>query len=379
MNQEAEGSLAKKPLAAPVRVEQLAALYEDPSVLSARWDRLNRDIKNAHRVVLSTHENPDGDGLGSQLGFCEHLKSLDKDCRVINWSPVPLIYRFLDPNSWLEEYDSDRDGDWLKGCDLAIVFDLGDFRRTRGLGEALVALGIPITSIDHHVQSGADEEGTTPFVNLILDGGASSTGALVWEYLKLHRSEPLTPTMATALYTALITDTGSFSYSNTDERAHLMAIDILRTGIEPYEVSKRVFEQRERSQVRLMGALIEGLAFAAGGQVAWCAITQAALTKADATLHDLDGFSDFLRSIKGVEIAALVSEVEPGVTKINLRSKGKVSINDVAHAFGGGGHALASGAIVDRPWRDVADELLARLGAKLGQTNQAEKGEASGG
>ena len=347
--------------------------------MEAAWQALDKAIRAADRILLSTHENPDGDGVGSQLAFYEHFKSLGKECRILNCTEVPTIYEFLDPHGWLEVYDPKRDEAWLAACDLAIVFDLGDFRRLEVVGQDLCRHNVVVAAIDHHPQSDFDGlGGKSPYKYFILDYSAPSTGTLVWQYLKTYRSEPLTLTMAEALYTALVTDTGSFRYNNTDERAHLMAIDMLRVGVKPYNVHRRVYEQRERSQVSLLGVLTHNLQYSGDGRIGWCALTQDMLAGAGATRKDVDGFSDFIRGIKGVEVAVLLTEFEEDKTKVNLRSKGNLAINDVAQKLGGGGHAFASGAFVEQPWREVIEIILPLLEEKVKTINPVGEETISG-
>jgi len=196
-------------------------IHIEPPDIAVTWKNLHLALQNAERVLLSTHENPDGDGIGSQLAFCEHLKGLGKDCRILNCSELPSVYEFLDSHDWMETYDRDRDEAWLSSCDIAIVFDLGDFRRLRTVGEDLLSHEILLASIDHHPQSGFEElGGGLPYTYLLLDYSAPSTGTLVWEYFSNYRKETLSLSMAEALYTALITDTGKalicrvYSYKN---------------------------------------------------------------------------------------------------------------------------------------------------------------------
>jgi phosphoesterase RecJ-like protein len=355
-------------------------IHIEPPEITAAWKSLHGALQKAQRILLSTHENPDGDGIGSQLAFCEHLKSIGKECRILNCSELPSIYEFLDKQSWIELYDHERDVSWLSGCDLALVFDLGDFRRLRAVGEDLLRHTVPLASIDHHPQSGFEELGyKLSYQYLLLDYSAPSTGTLVWEYFSEYREETLTQSMAVDLYTALVTDTGSFRYDNTDERAHLMAIDLIRQGVKPSEVARRVYEQRERSQVRLLGILTDNLHYSNDGRIAWCALTQELLKSAEATRKDIDGFSDFIRTIKGVEVAVLMTELEGGGTKVNFRSKGTVAINDVAGQLGGGGHAFASGALVEEPWQGVIAMILPLLEEKTKGLDRSKEEFIGGG
>ena len=340
--------------------------------LAPVWRQFHEAVEKAGRILLSTHENPDGDGIGSQLAICEHFKRMGKEVRILNGSQIPSVYEFLDPNGWIEIYDRARDVDWLKGCDLAVVFDLGDFRRLLKVGEDLLEHKIELAGIDHHPQMGYTAVSGTPYVFSLIDFSAPSTGTLVWQYLRSFREEKITLSMADALYTALVTDTGSFKYDNTDARAHLMAVDLMRIGVHPYLIHKRVYEQRTYSQVKLLGTLIKHIEYSADGRVAWCVLTEERFKLAQADLEDLEGFSEFIRTIKGVQIAAVISEVSPNKTRVSMRSKGSLPINDVAEKMGGGGHPFAAGISTERPWADVLAELIPLLEAKAADFHQEE-------
>ncbi len=347
---------------------------QSDSDLTAVFQTLHEALTAAGHILLSTHENPDGDGLGSLLAMGEYLKSLGKDCRALITSPIPETYRFLDPHSWVEQFDAQRDEDWLAQCDLALVFDLGDFARLGAVGTALRRHAIPLATIDHHPSREDDIHGEQKqdYSYTMVDRDAPAAGLLVWRFLKIYRPGPLSVSMAQALYTALITDTGSFKYDNTNVQAHQMAIDLLETGLRPYEIHKQLFERRSHTQIRLLGKLMENIKYSDDQSIGWCVLTGEHLEKVGAKWEDIDGFSEFIRSIEGVEIAALLTELTPERTKVSLRSKGRVSINDVAGRLGGGGHAYASGIILDKPWRQVLELLLPLLEAKLADFRESE-------
>ena len=337
--------------------------------LTEVFQDLHTALSDAQRILLSTHENPDGDGLGSLLAMCEHLKSLGKDCRALISSKAPVTLQFMDPEGWLEEFDPQGDEEWLAGCDLGVVLDLGNYQRLGSLGLAVQRLAIPIAVIDHHPPEEYKREREKPsFKYTLVDREAPAAGSLVWRYLKTYRQEPMTLTMATALYAALITDTGSFKYNNTNVDAHRMAIDLLEAGIRPYDIHKLVFERRTLAQARLLGMLIDNMEFTEDQRIGWCVITRQRLEQAGAQLEDIDGFSEFIRTIKGIEVAVLLTELAPGSTKVSLRSKGRVVINDVAQQLGGGGHAFASGIIMEKPWSETLRQLLPLVEAKVATT-----------
>lgn len=341
--------------------------------LASVWKGFHQATEKANRILLSTHENPDGDGLGSELALCEHFKNLGKEVRILNGSQMPAIYEFLDPNGWVEIYDHERDVEWLKGCDLAIGFDLGDYRRLRRVGEDLLEFKILLAGIDHHPQLGYAAEHGTPYHFSLIDFSSPSTGTLVWQYLRSYRHDNITPTMADALYTALVTDTGSFKYDNTDARAHFMAVDLMKVGVRPYYIHKRVYEQVTHPQVSLLGMMIRNIEFSDNGHIGWCVLTQERFKKANAGLDDVEGFSEFIRTIKGVQISAVITEVEPNKTRVSMRSKGTIPINDVAQKMGGGGHAFAAGISNDRPWKEVLADLLPLLEAKDAEFNDEDE------
>jgi len=332
--------------------------------LAPIWVKFHEAVKRANRIVLSTHENPDGDGIGSQLAICEQFKGMGKEVRILNGSQIPTVYEFLDPHKWIEVYDHDRDVEWLQGCDLAVAFDLGDFRRLLKVGEDLLEHNIVVAGIDHHPQMGFAAVNGSPYHIELIDFTAPSTGTLVWQYLRAFREEKITRHMADALYTALVTDTGSFKYDNTDTRAHLMAVDLMEVGVHPYLIHKQVYEQRTHSQVKLLGTLLNHIDYSDDGRVAWCVLTQERFQLAAADLKDVEGFSEFIRTIKGVQISAVIIEVEPDKTRVSMRSKGSVAINDVAEKMGGGGHAFAAGISAEKPWAEVLAELIPLLEAK---------------
>ena len=305
------------------------------------WQQINEMIIVSERILLTTHENPDGDGLGSASAMYYHLQEVGKECRIINCSDLPVEYDFLNQNKIFELYDVKEHDEWLEKCDLAIIFDVGDFKRVRGIKDAINRNEIKTINIDHHPHS--DDH---PFTLNVVDTNAAATGAMVFDYLKMVRKKPITKKMCDGLYTAIMTDTGSFRYSNTDAKCHEIAIECLKAGVETSRIYQRVYETKPQGGVRLLARVIDNITFDSGGELAWFSIDQKMLDAADASSKDVDGFTDFVRSIKGVEVAVMVFQNGTNSCRINFRSKGKYAINDVAKYFGGGGHRFAAGAIV---------------------------------
>ena len=301
--------------------------------------KLKELIDNSKRIVLSTHVNPDGDGLGSELGFYYLLKDLNKDVRIINTSSMSKRYHFMDPDGVVETYQEDF-SNWIKGADLAIIFDIGDYNRLIDVGKHLFRDNQKMINIDHHVVTTDD-----PFDLAIVDVKACSTGYMVWKYYEfLGKNEsPLDLITAKALYSALLNDTGSFRYSNISPEAHLMAAHLLESGVEPNPIYQNIYENRSKDQIALLSSMISNIKYEFDGKLGCCNVTEEMLKICNGDREKTDGFSEFIRAIDGVEVAFVAVEHSDDI-KISFRSRGKYTVNDVAGLFGGGGHKFASGA-----------------------------------
>ncbi|NOZ07821.1 MAG: bifunctional oligoribonuclease/PAP phosphatase NrnA [FCB group bacterium] len=331
-----------------------------PQKSTIGWAGLTKLIREAHKIVLTTHIHPDGDGLGCEVALYHHLKSMGKECRILNISPVPHQYDFLNDGGIIE-YFTEKDRPWVAEADLGVILDVGDANRIGNFSADLLSNAVTV-SIDHH-----PVKPEQPFTYLINDLQAPATGTLLWEYLRQVNEEPRLPTgIADALYTALVTDTGSFRYSNTNERAHAMAIDLIRSGTVPHRIHRHIYENRRMPEVRLLGEVIQHLKFACDGRVAHFRITAETLAKCSAIPGDVDGFTDYARSIEGVEVSFMLLEVSPVMTRLNFRSMGNITVNDVAKHYGGGGHKFAAGATIGHKSLDeIEAEVIGLLTQKL--------------
>ena len=307
------------------------------------WGKVDEVISKANKIFLTTHENPDGDGLGSEVAFYHHLTETGKEVKIINCSPTPGIYDYLNSDSCIETFNELVHLEWIKKADLAIVFDVGDFKRVREIKSLINEYDIPVMNIDHHPHP--DNHG---FSYNIVDTKSAATGCMVRSYLKEARSKPLTRQICDGIYTAVMTDTGCFKYSNTDTYCHSIAIECLEKGVDSNFIYQKIYENSSKTRIHLLGEMISNIRYALDGQFAWSIVTNDIIKKHQASKDDLDGFSDFIRSIKGVEVAFVIYEVSKDICRINFRSKGKFTVNNIAKSFGGGGHAFASGAVVNK-------------------------------
>ena len=306
------------------------------------WNQINNYISEAKTILLTMHENPDGDGLGSATAMYHYLKEVDKDCRIIQVSKLPLEYHYLNDGDIIETFDLDRHGKWIAELDLVIIFDVGDFKRIRGIKDQIEHHNIATLNIDHH-----PHPEDHPFTHNVVDLQAASTGDMVYDYIKTVRDGNITKAMAEGIYTAVMTDTGCFRYSNTDTHCHTIAIECIEVGVDTTSLYQRIYESSSHARVALLGKILRDIHYELDGEFAWFVINQKMMDDAKATNADVEGFSDFVRTIRGVEVAMMVLENDGGSCRLNFRSKGKYIINGVASELGGGGHKFAAGAIVN--------------------------------
>ncbi len=208
-------------------------------------------------------------------------------------------------------------------------------------------------NIDHHPHP--DEH---PFTHNVVDLSAAATGCMVYDYLQIARTDPIPKKSFEGIYTAVMTDTGCFRYSNTDKKCYEIAIQCVESGVETHTIYQSVYENSTKSRMRLMGELLTNLHYELDGNLAWFIITQEMMDLAHASKADVEGFTDMVRTIRGVEVALMIFEQNVESCRINFRSKGKFIVNDIAKSLGGGGHALAAGAVVSGSLVDVKEKTV---------------------
>jgi len=315
------------------------------------WNQVKRIIDTFENFVLTTHVNPDGDGLGSEIALAEYLKSIGKHVTIINKSPIAYNYLFLDPFHEILVYDPHQHQSLLEAAEAFFILDISDWERLREVGQFIQASPKPKICIDHH-------NCPYQFTDIdIIDASVSSTGELVYELL-LELKAPFNKRMAEAIYTCILTDTGSFRFSNTTPRAHHIVAELIQKGVNSREIYQNVYEQNSPSKMKLLGLILQNLNFECSDRLVWFNVTQQMLAQTRAASWDTEGFADFPRSIQGVEISLMFIELERSKTKVSFRSKGKIPLNSVAMKLGGGGHEFASGALLQYPLKDCNKIVL---------------------
>ena len=304
------------------------------------------------RVCITTHVNPDGDGLGSEVGLLHLLRARGIDAVVTNPTPTPGRFDFL----FEDLPGADRTGEAIKElrrADLIVVLDIADLGRLGMLSDTVRDRGVPVACVDHHVS-----EGMLPAGPRYLDSGAAATGELIAEIAESN-GWPLTEAAARGLYVAILTDTGGFRFSNTRPRTLRVAADLLEAGVDPEEIYLEVYARAPEGRPRLFAEALQTLVVEPEFGLAWVTVPPGAIERLKVSSDDLDGVVEFPRSIEGVRMALLFREVSQGRVKVSLRSVGKVDVAAFAKQFGGGGHTKASGLALTGSLAQVQAVVLA--------------------
>jgi phosphoesterase RecJ-like protein len=311
-----------------------------------------------HRFLLTTHLNPDGDGLGSELAVAQWLRGMGKTARALNDSLVPAAYLFLTREETFEAFEPALAERRFGECDAVIVLDTSNRQRVGRLAPFLDRFPLPIAVVDHHVSHAGFGK-----VNVI-EPEASSTGEIVYDLIR-ESGATITPGMAEALYVALMTDTGSFRYSNTDSHAHRMAADLLSHGLDPQKIHAQVHSHASAGRLRFFGEVLSKLELLENGRLVVMEASPEQFQVHGLSGSDTEGLVDMPRSIAGVDVVALFSEVEPGKVKVSLRSTGRIAIDQVCARLGGGGHPHAAGVLLRGTRAEARARVLPDLAQRL--------------
>lgn len=314
-------------------------------------------------AVLSTHINADGDGCGSESALARLLAQRGMTVRIVNPTPWPDLFRFLLGD---DVQDATMQGaEALLGADLLVIVDINDVTRLGALAEEVRGLAVPHLVIDHHVP-GREAAGDVVYA----DTSACATGELIYDLARALDLQ-ITPEIARGIYTAILTDTGGFRFSNTSPRAHLIAADLMMRGVDPEEMYRRVYASSPVGRVRLLAEVLQSLGVDETLGLAWLSMRAGALGEYGVKQEDLDGIVEHARSIAGTKLALFFRDLGHHKVKVSFRSTGAFDANAFARRFGGGGHARASGALVAGTLAEVRARVLAEARAELGSLGKA--------
>jgi bifunctional oligoribonuclease and PAP phosphatase NrnA len=317
------------------------------------WSSAIELIDSAKNILLTTHLNSDGDGLGTQVAFAHALIARNKNVIIANPTEIPDVYKFLFEDLDCPVYSSPEEAEKnLKGTiDLGIIMDVSTMKR---IGEiAAIISGCPLGFLvfDHHISNDMDS------VNCHTFPGISSTGEVLYEFFKAACFK-LDEKIAQALYVSLTTDTGGFIFPATTANTLDIAANLVRLGADPPLIHERVYQSYPVARYQLMGRFLNGMESMAAGQLIVFELTREMLSHTKSKMEHAEGFSNLGLDIQGCRISMLFSEVDENLTKVSLRCKAPYDVNAIAALVGGGGHILAAGARVRKPLQEVKNLLV---------------------
>jgi phosphoesterase RecJ-like protein len=329
-------------------------MTETSAIPAIRDAILSRD-----RFLISSHARPDGDSIGSQLAMAYALEALGKQVRIVNRDAAPEHY-FDFPGVRQIEIAERVDGE----RDAEIIMECSDLGRTgvSGLGRAFVI------NIDHHV-------GNTNFGDVNwFDGTASACGELVLELIDAL-GVPLTYEIATHIYLAILTDTGSFHHSSITPRTFQMCRRCTEAGVNPAAMARRVFDSNSFGKLKLIGALLDNMKLEDEGRLAVLCLTQGMLDSSESTLNDTEGIINLPLTAREIQAVVFFKALDPGEVRVSMRSKYDVDVRAVATKYGGGGHKNAAGFNARGRIEDIRPQVIDLLLKEIARAAQAREVE----
>jgi bifunctional oligoribonuclease and PAP phosphatase NrnA len=305
-----------------------------------------KTINEGERFLVASHEGPDGDALASTLALTLALRELGKEVVAYNRDGLPAAFDFLPGADTL--VDSLAPDDHF---DAGFVLDAGELRRA---GLELREHCTALVNIDHHPYS--ENFGAIYYV----DTEACATGALVYRILTAA-GWPISRDVAACIYAAIISDTGSFRYSNSNPEAFRIAGEMIALGVSPWDIATGLYENQDPRRLQLLARALATLSVSSCGRFASLAVTNEMYAATGTNAEHTDGFVNYPRSIRNVEVAIFFRQVGATAFKVGFRSKGQVDVGALSRELGGGGHHNAAGALVEGALEEVRKIVFSRL------------------
>lgn len=315
-------------------------------------ERITNQLLSSNHILLASHTNPDGDAVGSTIALGILLSKIDKNITLYNESSIPAVYRFLPRVDMIKKSINPDDV-----FDTAIILDCGDLQRIGTMASKVN--NIPaIINIDHHISNNR-------FGNFqLIDASASSTAEIIYRLIK-KMGIAIDEATATSIYTGILTDTGSFRFSNTNQAAFAICQEMVEKGVNPSNVAQNVYGRYSLGRIKLLNLALDSIEIFHNGELSIMTITQEMLSKTGTRAEDIDGLINYARRIEDVKIAALIHEKQNGrhhlkdsdQFHISLRSDGSVDVAAIAASFGGGGHKTAAGFDVQSGLAEIKSDI----------------------
>ncbi len=313
-------------------------------------EQLINQLNKSRTVLVASHVNPDGDAVGALLALGLALKSMNKGVCVYNQNAIPAVYRFLPSVSTIGQTVA-----MPLEYDAIVVLDCGSIERLGAISPDVRKTSM-IINIDHHMTN-------TRFGHIhLIDPNACATAEIVYRVIKAL-SVKIDRAMAMAIYTGILTDTGSFRFSNTNQAAFAICAEMIERGANPYEVAQYVYGHYSLGRIKLLNLALDSLEISPKGNVSIMSLTQDMMDNTGTQDEDIDGIINYARRIEDVKIAALIHETagygrDRRQYHVSLRSDGSVNVAHIASFFGGGGHANAAGFSAEATLPELKDKIV---------------------
>ena len=327
---------------------------------SMNVDNIVKKIRAAKNLILSTHRQCDGDGLGAILAIYHALKKVGMNVRVICVDEVPRKYNFLESEKYLEVYEDDKDIN-IEPTDLVMIFDTNDRRLVEPLYTRLEEVSKEILFVDHHPIL---NEGPEPTPGSFIDTTAASTGEIAYFIIKslgIRFDEKI----ARALYTSLAFDTQIFRYVKNSPNTHLICAELLAFERHSEEIHRSLFANYTRKKITYLGKVLSEVEYLADDRIALLSLTKKDLDDHELDMDDSRDVIDMIMNVNSVEASALIREESPGVYRMSLRSKGHVEVLSIAEHFGDGGHLYAAAAETQGDLKSIHESVKKLLLARV--------------
>jgi phosphoesterase RecJ-like protein len=316
-------------------------------------DQIIQQLKNSQYVLVASHANPDGDAVGSLIAMGRLLDEINKRSVLYNESPIPAVYRFLPGVGRVM-----RNIDNYDLFDTAVILDCGGLDRIGSMASTIADIPT-IINIDHHVTN-------TGFGSVsLIDPDACATSEIVYRLMdKLGTS--VDETAAMAIYTGILTDTGSFRFSNTNRAAFEICEKMVSMGVDPYNIAQRVYGTYSLGRIKLLNLALDSIEISKNGKLSMMAVTRGMMEETHTRPEDIDGLINYAKGIEEVKVAVLIQELNANRSASNLvlpyhvsmRSDGTVDVAAIAASFGGGGHSSAAGFSIKTTLPEIKTKII---------------------
>lgn len=333
------------------------------------WSSLKSIIEDNDKFLISSHVRPDGDALGSELGMAAILESFGKQVTIVNATAPPSNMQFLNTDGRILKLGENIKAADLPEVDVHVIVDTSAWQQLGAMADVIQKAGRKRVVIDHHVSS--DNMGATEFKSTV----AAATGELIFEAAEFLGVK-FDAATASALYSAIATDTGWFRFPSTTSQTMSTAAELIKQGANPAELYRLIHEQRSVERVRLGGRILERVQMDCDGRLAWIAVDHPDFEATGAVQSDTEGLVNECLKIGGTEAAFIAVQLPTGHTKFSLRCREPHNVAALAESLSGGGHRLASGATVRKPLAEALPLVVAKYVEML-TASEPSKGSSS--